>query len=162
MATQGPTINKPAARQSPAGTMSARARHIIAATVTNLGTGAALCTKTFPARADQVAQLRTVIKDTLTDHPACDTVVLLASELAGNAIRYSGSRFFAFTIARTHHGGLHAAIIDEGRTGFPHLKNEAADAEQGRGMKIVDALAERWGIIRHADIGVAVWFECTH
>jgi len=29
-------------------------------------------------------------------------------------------------------------------------------------MTIVDALADRWGIIRKADTGMAVWFECTH
>jgi anti-sigma regulatory factor (Ser/Thr protein kinase) len=161
MAT-GPTIRKRETRRIAAGDMSARARRIITATMTNLGSGEVLRTETFPAAEDQVARMRKVLKETVADHPACGTVILLASELATNSIRYSGSRFFGLTIARIEHDGLRVAVIDEGRAGFPCLQNESLDAERGRGMRIVDMMAHRWGITRQADTGVAVWFECMH
>lgn len=160
MAT-GPIINRREVRRISARKMAALGRRIIAATMTNLDAGEVLRTETFPASPEQVARLRTVLKETVGEHPACGTVVLLASELASNSIRHSGSRFFGVTITRIESDGLRVAVIDEGRAGFPRLQNQALDAERGRGMKMVDMMAQRWGISRQPGTGVAVWFDCT-
>jgi anti-sigma regulatory factor (Ser/Thr protein kinase) len=86
--------------------------------------------------------------------------VLLVSELATNSIRHSGSRFFGLTATRIAGDRLRIAVLDEGRAGILHLQNAPTDAEDGRGMAIVDVLATRWGIIRQPGVGVAVWFDC--
>jgi anti-sigma regulatory factor (Ser/Thr protein kinase) len=143
------------------GAMSALSRDIIAATMTNLGTGEFLCTEIFPIADDQIARLRVFLRRRLEGHPACGTAVLLAGELATNSVRHSGSRFFVVTVTRLEGSALRVAVIDEGRTGFPLLKDESLDSESGRGMAIVDMLAKRWGITRKAGVGIAVWFECA-
>lgn len=143
----------------PTTALTEHAREIIAATIADLGAGELICTRVFTASADQVAHARAFIQDHLADHPARDTMALLVSELATNAIRHSRSRLFALTVARITSGRLRIAVIDEGQAGIPHLHGTTPDAENGRGMSIVDLLATRWGIIRLPGVGSAVWFE---
>lgn len=144
----------------PTTALTRHAREIIAATVADLGAGELICTGVFMASADQVACARAFVQDHLADHPACDAMMLLVSELATNVIRHSRSRLFALTVARITSGRLRIAVIDEGQAGIPHLHGATLDAESGRGMSIVDLLATRWGIIRLPGVGSAVWFEC--
>jgi hypothetical protein len=53
--------------------------------------------RTFHGRADQVSQIRREIAVHLGDCPAADDLVLIVSELAGNAVLHSQSQgeFFA-------------------------------------------------------------------
>jgi anti-sigma regulatory factor (Ser/Thr protein kinase) len=139
--------------------LTQHARDIIATTFADLGAGELIGASAFTASANQVARARRFVHDHLADHPARDTALLLVSELATNSIRHSHSAFFAVIITRTPAGHLRIAIIDEGHTGIPHLQDPATDAEDGRGMTIVDLLATRWGIIRLPGVGTAVWFE---
>jgi anti-sigma regulatory factor (Ser/Thr protein kinase) len=134
---------------------------IITATFTDLHVGEPIGIGAFPARADQIARARALVHDCLTDHPARDIAVLLVSELATNAIRHSRSKFFASIITRTTANRVRITVIDEGQAGLPHLDSTAADAEDGRGMTIVDLLATCWGIIRWPGVGTAVWSECA-
>jgi anti-sigma regulatory factor (Ser/Thr protein kinase) len=136
-------------------------RDITAATTSDLTAGVVVCSETFPASSEQVTRARAFLNNNLKDHPARDTAVLLATEVATNAIRHSGTRFFGLTATRIADGGLRIVVIDEGRAGIPHLQNKSTDAESGRGMSIVDILARRWGVVRRPGVGVAVWFECT-
>ena len=137
------------------------AREIVTATLAELPTGELIRTRTFAARADQVAYARAFIRTHLADDPACDTVVLLVSELATNSIRHSRSRFFAVTLARIGPDRLRITVIDEGRAGIPYLPEITVDTEGGRGIAVIDCLATRWGITRLPDLGTAVWFECA-
>jgi anti-sigma regulatory factor (Ser/Thr protein kinase) len=161
MSANEPRVTKRAMPPIAKDAMSREARRIIAATMTDLGAGELLCTGTFVAAGDQVARARAFLNNRLAGHPAREVGMLLVSELATNSIRHSGSRFFALTATRIAGGGLRIAVIDEGRAGIPHLRIAATDAEDGRGMGIVDVLATRWGIIRRPGAGAAVWFECT-
>lgn len=136
-------------------------RDITAATMIDLSAGDVVCSETFPASGEQIALARTFLKKNLEKHPACETAVLLASEVATNSLRHSGTRFFGLTATRIAGDVLRIVVIDEGRAGIPHLQNTSADAEGGRGMSIVDTLARRWGVIRQPGVGVAVWFECA-
>jgi serine/threonine-protein kinase RsbW len=137
------------------------AHKIITATLTDLHAGEPIGTGAFPARADQVARARALVHDRLADHPARDTAVLLVSELATNAIRHSHSKFFALIITRTTTNRVRITVIDEGQAGIPDLHSTTADAEDGRGMAIVDLLASCWGITRWPGVGTAVWSECA-
>ena len=115
--------------------------------------------ETLPSCSSQIAHVRDVIRKSVSDHPAFDTVVLLASEVASNSVLHSGSEFFGLAIARTATDDLRVAVIDEGRGGLPFLRDKAIDAEDGRGLYLVDSLARRWGIIRQPGVGAAVWFD---
>lgn len=120
-----------------------------------------MCSAAFPASGEQVARARAFLNNNLKDNPARETVVLLASEVAANAVRHSGTRFFGVTVTRIPPHGLRIVIVDEGHAGTPHLQDAPADAESGRGMTILDTLADRWGTVRRHGIGTALWFECT-
>jgi anti-sigma regulatory factor (Ser/Thr protein kinase) len=79
---------------------------------------------------------------------------LLVSELATNALLHAASRF-RLTLSAAH-GVLRCEVADAGRR-VPQVV-DAGSAESGRGMFLVDALAQRWGC--HQDgAGKTVWFE---
>jgi anti-sigma regulatory factor (Ser/Thr protein kinase) len=138
---------------------SAQVRCQLMAAMANIFETQVICDEVFPATRDQVAQVRKVIKEAISGEPALDTIVLLASELAANAVLHSGSSFLGLVIARTALGGLRVAVVDEGRKGLPCLRPQELEGESGRGMQLVDELAQRWGLIRQAGVGVVVWFD---
>ncbi|MEU9173949.1 ATP-binding protein [Streptomyces sp. NPDC048420] len=88
------------------------------------------------------------------DDDLVDTAVLLVSELATNALLHSASRF-TLTLSAAH-GVLRCEVADSGRR-TPRVL-DAGNAESGRGMFLVEALALRWGW-RQDGRGKTVWFE---
>ena len=89
---------------------------------------------------------------------AAETAVLLTSELVTNALRYSQGSV-----------DLHLEVIEQPQTvrisvhdadpQMPQLLAVAAEAENGRGLWLVDALAKRWGTEQLPGDGKQVWFE---
>jgi anti-sigma regulatory factor (Ser/Thr protein kinase) len=158
------TAEKPAAGKCneniwTAVSMSALVRHNLTAAMANLFEAQVIRNEIFPAARDQISRARKVIKEAIGDDPALDTVVLLVSELATNSVLHSGSSFFGLLVTRVAGGDLRVAVTDEGRRGLPRLQQQAPANESGRGMHLMDTLAQRWGITRQAGVGVAVWFD---
>jgi serine/threonine-protein kinase RsbW len=85
-------------------------------------------------------------------------VELLTSELVANALNH-GPEVGTITVA-THHtdGHFEVTVTDEGRE-MPVLKHPEPTAEGGRGVMLVDMLAESWGARLLPDGGKAVWFR---
>ncbi len=118
----------------------------------------------FPGHPSAVSQARRFVADVLGDgFPGRDDVLLLVSEVAANAVKHSASGDGGeFEVAVSVAGGLaHVEVGDQGGTSEPRLTGEddAPDAlTGGRGLRIVDALAAKWG---HAgdELGRVVWFE---
>ncbi len=95
-------------------------------------------------------------------HPASEDVVLLVSEVVTNSVVHSasgGGGEVAMTVAVG--SGTVLVEVSDGGSGAsaPHVRNDP-QAENGRGMFLVDLLASRWGI-RGGDSGDrrTVWFE---
>ncbi|MEU2913741.1 ATP-binding protein [Streptomyces massasporeus] len=88
------------------------------------------------------------------DGEVADTAELLAGELAANALVHAGSRFRLTLFAA--HGVLRCEVADTERH-VPRVLDAGA-GESGRGMFLVDALAQRWGCHRDGP-GKTVWFE---
>src|SRR4051794_27346300 len=86
-----------------------------------------------------------------------DDAALLLSEVAGNAIRH-GAGDIAVEVRRVD-GMLRVEVYDEAYT-LPRLLDSetSPDAEGGRGMWLVEAIAARWDT-RRTERGKAVWFE---
>ncbi|MEV5435620.1 ATP-binding protein [Streptomyces sp. NPDC052682] len=83
-----------------------------------------------------------------------DTAELLVGELVTNALRHAAARFRLTLFAA--HGVLRCEVSDpDGR--LPRVL-DAATGESGRGMFLVQALAQRWGCHRDGP-GKTVWFE---
>jgi serine/threonine-protein kinase RsbW len=84
---------------------------------------------------------------------------LLVSEVVTNSIRHSGSDDPIGLRVWLRRSGVKVEIADGG-FGFEAGKIGArADAEGGRGLMIVEAVADRWGVRR--DAGTRVWFELS-
>lgn len=86
-----------------------------------------------------------------------ETGELLVSELVGNAVRHTGARSFGLRMSRRR-GWVRIEVRDPSRA-LPCLVPIVRDLdESGRGLLLVDRLADRWGV----DLlprGKTTWFE---
>ncbi|MFF2078032.1 ATP-binding protein [Kitasatospora sp. NPDC058162] len=88
-----------------------------------------------------------------------DVAELLLGELFANAVQHSGApddRLIEIRFAVTN-GRLRIEVHDAG-AGRPSVRTAAPDEEYGRGLFLVNELAERWGCCpRAGGIGKFVW-----
>jgi len=85
-----------------------------------------------------------------------DTVELLVSELVGNAVRHTGARTFGLRMRRRR-GWIRVEVRDPSRA-LPCLMPVRDLDISGRGLFLVDSLADRWGVDLQAR-GKTTWFE---
>jgi serine/threonine-protein kinase RsbW len=122
--------------------------------------GAVTFENNYPGTADQAKHVRADLARVAGDCPVLDELVLLASELATNAIRHSRSGHPAgtFTVRATLYPDRYALVevTDHGGT----WTADRADEEQGRGLAIVAAVAGagNWGIDGDTS-SRAAWFR---
>jgi anti-sigma regulatory factor (Ser/Thr protein kinase) len=117
----------------------------------------------LPASGEAIGQARAFVDrfEALDDHADLRFAVrLLVSELFTNAVKYGSRRPNArvrFSVAVTD-SHVRAEIGDNGR-GFPdgRATMPEPDAESGRGLAFLDALANRWGVVHNGE--TCVWFE---
>jgi anti-sigma regulatory factor (Ser/Thr protein kinase) len=86
-----------------------------------------------------------------------EMVALLVSELAANAVLHAGT---PFTVDVEHDATTLRVAVTDGRAGGPVMKEHSPAAVTGRGLRLVDRIAERWGV-EERDSGKTVWFEYT-
>lgn len=84
-----------------------------------------------------------------------DTLNLLVTELVTNAVVHGGTEADLKLLLDS--ARLRVEVRD-GSSAQPKLKNYSTTATTGRGMQIVDALADRWGT-RQEEHGKVVWLE---
>ena len=114
-------------------------------------------TWTLGALPAKVREARGLARDTLSTwglSELSETVELLVSELVTNAVRY-GAGDIGLRLIRA--GSLLCEVRDDGYD-LPTLCRADVTAENGRGLQLVTALAERWGAQR-TPTGKVVWFE---
>jgi anti-sigma regulatory factor (Ser/Thr protein kinase) len=104
------------------------------------------CSRTFPARPDQVSQARTFMSSALTDCPISMDAVLICSELCTNAVLYTRSARPGgeFTVRADVHDG-ECVWIEVEDQGGRWVAGERCD-EGGRGLEIVAATADYWEV----------------
>jgi anti-sigma regulatory factor (Ser/Thr protein kinase) len=114
----------------------------------------------YPGTIDQAGRVRADLTQVAGHCPVLDELVLLASELATNAILHSrsGHPDRTFTVRATLYPGDYAwvEVVDLGAA----WTVDEHDDEHGRGLAIVDAIAGdgNWGIEGAASFRVA-WFR---
>lgn len=118
---------------------------------------------TILALPGQVRAARVFVGGVLgLSYPCADVAVLLVSELVTNSVRHSGSAVPGGVIAVTVAAGEEAVrveVTDRSGDGVPVLAPAAGgQAEGSRGMRLVDALAARWGYERGGGLATT-WFE---
>ncbi|MFI7128920.1 ATP-binding protein [Nonomuraea sp. NPDC050153] len=112
----------------------------------------------LPSVPAGVGAARSLVRTELTGwglERLIDDCVLIVSELVTNAVRYGGSAYALRLENRTDR--LYGEVFDPG-DGEPHPCSPDADALSGRGLQIVSAIADDWGVAP-ADGGKVVWFS---
>lgn len=110
--------------------------------------------------APEAASARAFVRGTLAgwDVTQVDDLVLMASELFTNAVLH-GDGEVDITLTLTG-DQLRLEVVDDGRRPVPtRAPLPAADAVTGRGLTIVDALADTWGNGRDNRGRTRVWAE---
>jgi anti-sigma regulatory factor (Ser/Thr protein kinase) len=132
----------------------------------------------FPGRPEQVRKVRRAVAGCLSGCPRSDDAVLIASELAANAVRHSASAGRVFTVrVEVLPGGARVEVEDLGGEWRPEPAWwEAAKAgrcshgghgwdgetcsdadDRPHGLDIVTALAAEWGTEATTEGGRVVW-----
>ncbi|MEV4375549.1 ATP-binding protein [Streptosporangium sp. NPDC049644] len=120
-------------------------------------------TVTLKGVPESVSMARSRVRELLGEgHPASDDVILLVSEVVTNSVLHSGSGGGG-EVAMTVAVGSAAVLVEVCDAGsgasMPHVRNDP-EAEGGRGMFLVDLLADNWGIQDDASEGArTLWFE---
>jgi anti-sigma regulatory factor (Ser/Thr protein kinase) len=114
----------------------------------------------FPGRPDQVSCARAFVADAVAGCPAADELVLMASELATNAVVHSASGdggTFGVVVYRDE-ARVRVEVRDDGGENFPLVSPPGRFGESGAGLGLIASLADRWG---HdgGPAGRTVWFE---
>ncbi len=89
-------------------------------------------------------------------HDAGDAA-LLVTELVANVVDHvAGAASFTLEVTLSE-DWLRISVAD-GSALQPVVREFQVTAPRGRGMRLVEGIADRWGVEDHAD-GKAVWFE---
>lgn len=118
---------------------------------------------TLPGVRRSVGCARGFVRSVAAGHPALDDMVLVASETVANAITHTASGLEGGQVrvaVLAGDGGYRLEVADDGAAGGrPHVRvTDGTGAESGRGMRIVEALASRWGF-RADGARTVVWAE---
>ena len=110
---------------------------------------------TYPGRADQLHHVRSAVASHLAECATADDAVLIASELAANAILHSRSRAGRFTVRTELHPG-HVRIEAED-FGGPWRRRQPDGRPHG--LDMVEALTgpDGWGTETTTGGGRIVW-----
>lgn len=100
---------------------------------------------------ETVCQLRWALPNQHTEY-----MVLLVSELVGNAVRHTGAQVFGLRMLRR---GVWARVeVRDPSRGLPCRMPVAELDTSGRGLCLVEMLSDRWGVDL-LPCGKTTWFE---
>ncbi|MFD3682494.1 PAS domain S-box protein [Streptomyces sp. NPDC058613] len=117
-------------------------------------------TVVLAARPSSVGEGRRFLRSALAawdgvDDQLCETACLLASELLSNAVSHGCGP----VRLRLRRAGRELSVeVCDGSPVLPQARFAPPDAESGRGLLLVDSLAESWGTLPTTE-GKAVWFS---
>lgn len=102
---------------------------------------------------------RRIVRETLRDTSPedehfVDVAVQVVSELASNAVSHGDPPYGLDVVAVDQ--GLRLTVTNHGAQGEPQVKSAPTDAGRGRGLAMVEELADDWGWDRDGDL-LAVW-----
>jgi anti-sigma regulatory factor (Ser/Thr protein kinase) len=103
--------------------------------------------------------VRTALREDLTGTLASDmvdSVVLVVSELVTNSVIHGPGRPIQVLLSAEQGGTIRGEVRDEGETGAVEICEEIRGDGSGNGLRIVEAISERWGVYEGS---THVWFE---
>jgi two-component sensor histidine kinase len=114
-------------------------------------------TARFPAVGESVVEARKFVTDSIVHVPrdVSDALMVIASELATNCIRHGAT---AFEIRIDQLPDRILIETEDDGDGEPVMRTPAPTDTSGRGLQIVKALADNWGVVKGAaSRGKTVW-----
>lgn len=116
---------------------------------------------TLPGIERSAGRARRHARDVLgPGHPSLDDLEVCVSEMVSNAVRHTASGDGGkVRVCFVDEGGVvRVEVTDDGAQGArPHLQDDLL-ADSGRGLRLIDGLARRWGF--HAGgVRTTVWAE---
>ncbi len=110
----------------------------------------------FEAQLTEIVAARRFAEGVLGSvHPRLDEALVVVSELASNAIRHAGTGF-RLSVDEDQRR-VRIAVTDHG-PGWPQAVGLDLTRPGGMGLRLVDALTDRWGTSAQDD-GKTVWAE---
>jgi serine/threonine-protein kinase RsbW len=119
----------------------------------------------LPGVARSVPVARHSVERVLTaaGHQHVYGMLLVVSELVGNAVEHSYSRLpgglVTIDIREVDDETARLDVIDNGGPDIPRMREPSETSCRGRGLQIVERTAVRWGVREDALGGNAVWAE---
>jgi anti-sigma regulatory factor (Ser/Thr protein kinase) len=113
-------------------------------------------TRRFSCRRESVSAARQFARAALAKQSSetLDAIELMVSELATNCMQHAHSEFeIAIDVSRPQIR-IEARDAGEGR---PAPRSPAPTEPTGRGLRIVEAMSDAWGVVRSPS-GKTVWF----
>ena len=115
---------------------------------------------TVPRAPESSARLRSLLWTTFAcwdcDADQLDSAALVLSELVGNAVRHAEGDMMRVRLRRD--GSVLRIAVEDASPHIPQVREPDWEAESGRGMVIIDALAHRWGCAP-TGTGKVVWAD---
>jgi anti-sigma regulatory factor (Ser/Thr protein kinase) len=124
----------------------------------SMGT-AAVVSADLPSDSTAPGRARRIVTASLAGRGLDDLVepaVLLTSEIVTNAVQHGGGH--ARIVVEHDDDGLRVSVSDASDR-MPRRLELGIDATSGRGIHLLDQLADRWGVEPHTTRGKTVWFE---
>lgn len=115
----------------------------------------------FEATPREVPALRRIMRQHLTHWGLLGVLApaqLCVSELVTNVIKHVGIGVPATLAVSMKGTNLHLEVQDPSVDQLPTLGQAEAEAEGGRGLALIDAMSEKWGV-RLTSTGKATWCQ---
>lgn len=115
----------------------------------------------FLAEPAEVGGVRRAVRQCLRQWgltEVADAAEMCAGELVANVIRHVGEGTPSTLVVRMNGTHVRVALRDPETRALPTLVHAGPDDESGRGMALLDAVADRWGVLLGAESKL-VWCD---
>lgn len=119
-------------------------------------------TQEFRREAVAVPKARSFVRRTLDEWGVterCDDMLICVSELTANVIRHDETLDRSFVVALSGSNGLLRIEVYDASRRRPHVQSPSSDSTTGRGLLLVNELADGWGVEPRDPRGKIVWTE---
>ncbi|MDI3422929.1 ATP-binding protein [Streptomyces luteolus] len=112
--------------------------------------GAPGYSETWPSEPETAGRSRQLVKAALNtwnlNGDVVERAVLVISELVTNSVQHSGSKLLRLSVTRIAPGVVRLSVTDKSRK-KPEIQAAGLSDESGRGLHLVDLLADDWGVV---------------
>lgn len=118
--------------------------------------------RSFPSHPSSAAEVRGFVREGCSDALSerdLDAAVLLVTELVSNAMLHTETDHVDVRI-EMRRGAIRIGVRDD-EVGPPAPRAPTQEDTSGRGLQIVDRLAETWGVDYTESGGKCVWFSMS-